>query len=251
MLAPFPTLDAGDRARCRAIVASGVGPADPRVHRHADDGGDHRRRRPRPRHPRGGQGRGARLPRGDDGEHARGPARRGRRARSPSSSPSSARSTCTCCRRRRGRALIDAREKAFWVAKANGADDIVDIVVPRASIPEFMATVADARRRAPAVDRRLRPRGRRQRAPRRCSSPTPRSAARCCTTSSTRAWRSAARSRASTASAREEALLPRARGPGQDRAHAPHQGARSTPTASSTPARSRLTRTPDRSEARR
>ncbi|MCX7620762.1 MAG: FAD-binding oxidoreductase [Acidimicrobiales bacterium] len=38
--------------------------------------------------------------------------------------------------------LIDAREKAFWVAKANGADDIVDIVVPRASIPEFMARVA-------------------------------------------------------------------------------------------------------------
>jgi glycolate oxidase len=39
--------------------------------------------------------------------------------------------------------LIDAREKAFWVAKANGADDIVDVVVPRASIPAFMAQVAD------------------------------------------------------------------------------------------------------------
>jgi len=38
-------------------------------------------------------------------------------------------------------ALIDAREKAFWVAKANGADDIVDVVVPRASIPEFMEQV--------------------------------------------------------------------------------------------------------------
>lgn len=37
--------------------------------------------------------------------------------------------------------LIDAREKAFWVAKANNADDIVDIVVPRASMPEFMASV--------------------------------------------------------------------------------------------------------------
>lgn len=37
--------------------------------------------------------------------------------------------------------LIDAREKAFWVAKANGADDIVDVVVPRASIPAFMAEV--------------------------------------------------------------------------------------------------------------
>ncbi len=38
--------------------------------------------------------------------------------------------------------LIDAREKSFWVAKANHADDIVDIVVPRASLPEFMEQVA-------------------------------------------------------------------------------------------------------------
>ncbi len=39
--------------------------------------------------------------------------------------------------------LIDAREKSFWVAKANNADDIVDIVVPRASLPDFMETVAE------------------------------------------------------------------------------------------------------------
>jgi glycolate oxidase len=39
--------------------------------------------------------------------------------------------------------LIDAREKAFWVAKANHADDIFDVVVPRASIPEFMAQVTE------------------------------------------------------------------------------------------------------------
>ena len=38
--------------------------------------------------------------------------------------------------------LIDAREKAFWMAKANGADDVVDIVVPRAQIPAFMEKVA-------------------------------------------------------------------------------------------------------------
>ena len=37
--------------------------------------------------------------------------------------------------------LSDAREKAFWMAKANNADDIVDVVVPRAQIPEFMARV--------------------------------------------------------------------------------------------------------------
>jgi glycolate oxidase len=38
--------------------------------------------------------------------------------------------------------LIDAREKAFWMAKANGADDIIDIVVPRAEIPTFMNKVS-------------------------------------------------------------------------------------------------------------
>jgi len=37
--------------------------------------------------------------------------------------------------------LIDAREKAFWMAKAAGADDIIDIVVPRAQIPQFMERV--------------------------------------------------------------------------------------------------------------
>ncbi|MQA08231.1 MAG: FAD-binding protein [Pseudonocardiaceae bacterium] len=34
--------------------------------------------------------------------------------------------------------LIEAREKAFWSAKAAGADDIVDVVVPRAAMPEFL-----------------------------------------------------------------------------------------------------------------
>lgn len=41
-----------------------------------------------------------------------------------------------------GAALISAREKAFFVAKAAGADDIIDVVVPRAAIPEYMAKVA-------------------------------------------------------------------------------------------------------------
>jgi len=39
--------------------------------------------------------------------------------------------------------LIEAREKAFWLAKAAGADDIVDVVVPRAAIAEFMARVSE------------------------------------------------------------------------------------------------------------
>jgi glycolate oxidase len=38
-------------------------------------------------------------------------------------------------------ALIRAREGMFWAAKAAGADDIVDTVVPRASIPAFLAAV--------------------------------------------------------------------------------------------------------------
>jgi len=41
-----------------------------------------------------------------------------------------------------GAQLLDAREKAFWVAKALGADDIVDVVVPRASIPDYLAAVS-------------------------------------------------------------------------------------------------------------
>ncbi len=40
-----------------------------------------------------------------------------------------------------GDALIQAREKAFWLAKANGADDLLDVVVPRGSIAAFMERV--------------------------------------------------------------------------------------------------------------
>jgi glycolate oxidase len=36
------------------------------------------------------------------------------------------------------RKLIQARENAFWTAKAIGVDDIVDVVVPRASMPAFL-----------------------------------------------------------------------------------------------------------------
>jgi glycolate oxidase len=42
-----------------------------------------------------------------------------------------------------GAALIEAREKAFWTAKASGANDIIDLVVPRASIPQYLAAVQD------------------------------------------------------------------------------------------------------------
>lgn len=42
-----------------------------------------------------------------------------------------------------GAQLISAREKAFFVAKAAGADDIVDVVVPRAEIPHYLSQVAE------------------------------------------------------------------------------------------------------------
>jgi glycolate oxidase len=38
-------------------------------------------------------------------------------------------------------ALIEAREKAFWISKSNHAGDVIDVVVPRASIADFMRRV--------------------------------------------------------------------------------------------------------------
>jgi glycolate oxidase len=40
-----------------------------------------------------------------------------------------------------GAQLIEARERAFWTAKAAGADDLVDMVVPRAAMARYMADV--------------------------------------------------------------------------------------------------------------
>ncbi len=45
--------------------------------------------------------------------------------------------------------LIEAREQAFWMAKASHADDIVDVAVPRAAIPALMEqarSIAEAHR---------------------------------------------------------------------------------------------------------
>ena len=41
------------------------------------------------------------------------------------------------------RRLIEAREKAFWVAKSADADDVIDVVVPRAAMPDFLARVGE------------------------------------------------------------------------------------------------------------
>lgn len=47
------------------------------------------------------------------------------------------------------RKLIEAREKAFWAAKAAGADDVIDVVVPRSEMPGFLAR---ARELATAIE---------------------------------------------------------------------------------------------------
>jgi len=42
-----------------------------------------------------------------------------------------------------GRELVEAREKAFWIAKSSNADDVIDVVVPRAAIAPFMKRVRE------------------------------------------------------------------------------------------------------------
>ena len=39
--------------------------------------------------------------------------------------------------------LLEARDRAHWMAKANGANDIVDVVVPRAAMADFMRSVSE------------------------------------------------------------------------------------------------------------
>ena len=41
------------------------------------------------------------------------------------------------------RKLIEARENAFWSAKALGVVDLIDVVVPRASMPQFLRKAPD------------------------------------------------------------------------------------------------------------
>jgi len=46
-----------------------------------------------------------------------------------------------------GTRLIEARERAFWVGKAAGANEIIDIVVPRSSVPSFLIEANEIARR--------------------------------------------------------------------------------------------------------
>jgi glycolate oxidase len=45
-----------------------------------------------------------------------------------------------------GAQLIEARERAFFVAKAAGADDIIDMVMPRSKVSTYLAAVGDLAR---------------------------------------------------------------------------------------------------------
>ena len=123
------------------------------------------RRRPRPRHPRRVKDAALAYLVVVHGEHARRPARRGRCTRWPSCSPSSARSTCTCCRRRRPRADRSAREGVLGRQgerrrrhRRRRRAARVDPRVPGHGSPRSPQASG-------VVDRRLRPRRRRQRAP--------------------------------------------------------------------------------------
>ena len=120
--------------------------------------------------------------------------------------------------------LLEAREKAFWVAKQNGANDIIDVVVPRASVPEYLATVRGIAEEHADLGRGRRARRRRQRAP--VGVPGRRGRAAQGDAGDPRGRDEARRRDLGRARHRqgEEALLPRARGSGQDRADAAHQG---------------------------
>ena len=164
VLAPFPTLDEvavrgaeGHHQRSRAV--------DPRVHRHADDGGDPARVRPRARHSRRCPGDRARVPRRPHGERPRRPARRGRAGgrRAPR-------------RARRGRRVRAAAERGR-AADRGPREGVLAREVERrrrhrrhrgaaTDDPGVHGDGARDRRGERRMDRGLRPRRRRQRAPR-------------------------------------------------------------------------------------
>lgn len=52
---------------------------------------------------------------------------------------------------RAGTALVEARERAFYVAKASGADDIIDAVVPRSEIPALLTRASELAAEAGAL----------------------------------------------------------------------------------------------------
>ncbi len=142
LLAPFATVDLV-AAAVPPVVASGVGPllveyidmismAGITANAGIDLG-----------HPRGRADRRPGLPGHRPGGPPPRPPRAGHGVPGHAAGRPSARSTSTCCPTQAGHQLIAAREHAFWASKAAGADDIVDVVVPRATIPTYLADVGE------------------------------------------------------------------------------------------------------------
>ena len=121
------------------------------------------------------------------------------------------------------RKLIEARENAFWTLKAVGADDLIDTVVPRGAMPKFLAA---ARGLAAAVGGGAVGCGHAGDGNVHlaifCKDPgqTKKLLDRHFRAGNGIGWRDLRRTRARP---RQNPVLPRARRPGQDRAHAPNQ----------------------------
>ncbi len=99
------------------IVRQRARAAHPRVHRHADHGGDHPHRELDLGVPDDVRDRHRRPTWWWAGKPRHRPPRRGCRGRSASCSPTSARSTSTCSKAPPRAQLIEAREKAFWIGQ--------------------------------------------------------------------------------------------------------------------------------------
>ena len=236
VLAPFADARRGDAPRSRGSSHSGVGPLILEYIDMMTMVGDHRvRRASTSASPQDDPG--ARRSRTSssmlESTHER-PARRGHRARSPSCSPSSARIDVYVLPARRGRAAHrraregvlgregERRRRHRRHRRAAGVD-------PRV----HGAGAASSPQRHRLVDRRLRARRRRQRAP--LGVPArPRGPAPACCTSCSRpgmALGGAISGEHGIGTAKKR-VLPRARGPGQDRRSCAASRPRSTRTAS-------------------
>jgi glycolate oxidase len=96
-------------------------------------------------------------------------------------------------------ALIEAREKAFWTAKAAGANDVIDVVVPRARRCTNSSPGHKNSRKKPALEWSGAGMPATATCTWRCSAATTTSATGCYTRSSLPRWSWAGRSPASTA----------------------------------------------------
>ena len=198
LLAPFATLDEVTAAVPR-IVASGVGRSSSSTSTCSRWPAATAYVGPRPRHPGRREVRRPRLPGRRPGEHPRRPARRRHRGHRHPAATNSGPSTPTCCRARRRRPHRRPREGVL-----GGQGERRERHRRRGRAPGLDPRVHGPGGRVGGRARGVRGRAAGTRATATstsaCSSPTPRPAAGCSAACSPPAWRSAGRSRASTAS---------------------------------------------------